>query len=172
MNHFKIKRCLFISLLISTVVCCIGCVSTYMAGSDESPDGKYVVFGHIRGAGGRAYIDDTGKTVFITIETKGTLRPTIVTNYQNCANVSGNVVAVSGESGKPLLEKKYRIRGSDVCWDAAWGKDDDVTVSLYDYGTGVSSYDARKNGTPKREIQTFHYMLDSESGRFVEQSPK
>jgi hypothetical protein len=156
-------------VVISTVVCCIGCISTYTAGSDESPDGAYVVFGHIRGAGGRAYIDNTEKTVFITIEAKGTQKTAVVTNYQNGTVVSESVVAVSGKPGKPLLEKQYLIRGSDVCWDDVWGKDDNVTVFLYDYGPGVSSYDAKKNGTPKRQILTVNYRFDSKTGSFVEQ---
>jgi len=171
-ERLNIMHCLFTSLLISTVVCCTGCISTYTAGFDESPDGKYLVCGHIRGAGGRAYIDNTKKTVFITIEAKGTQRPTIVTNYQNGAIVSESVVAVNGKADKPLLEKKYRIRGSDVCWNATWGKDDNVTVFLYDYGPSVYWEDARKNGTPKREIRNLHYELDSKSGRFVEESAK
>ena len=78
---------------------------------------------------------------------------------------------MSGKPGKPLLEQKYRIRGSDMSWEDVWGKDDNVTVSIYDYGPGArSSYDPRKNGTVKREIRTFLYVFDSRSGRFVEES--
>jgi hypothetical protein len=171
-GRFQIEWCFAVSLIAFATVWWAGCISTYSGGNYESPDGRYVVYGHIRGAGGRAYIDETGKTVFITIETEGTQRPTIVTNFQNGAIVSEAVVAVSGKPGKDLLEKKYHIRGSDVCWDATWEKNDNVTVSLYDYGLGVSFYNARKNGTPKREIQTFHYIFDPESGRFVEESAK
>jgi hypothetical protein len=164
-----LKRCLFVSLLISAVVGCAGCTSTFTAGSDDSPDGRYAVFVHVRGTGGRAYIDDTKKSVFIIIGTKSNQTPTILTNYQNGAIASETVVAVSGKPGKPLLEKKYHIHGSDVCWNDVWGKNDNVTVSLYDYGPSVSSYDAEKNGTPKREIQTLHYRFDSKSGSFIEQ---
>ena len=170
-GRLKIKWCFSVSLIASAVVWCAGCMSTYIAGSDKSPDGRYVVYGHIRGAGGRAYGDQTRKTVFISIETKGSLTPTIVTNYQNGAIISEEVVAVSGTPGKPLLEKKYHIRGADVCWNATWEKNDNVTVSLYDYGPGVYWEDGRKNGTPKREIRTLHYKLDSKSGLYVEQSP-
>jgi hypothetical protein len=167
------RHCLFVSLLVSALICCTGCrISTFTGGSNESPDGKYVVYGHTRGAGGRAYIDDTKKTVFITIETKGTQRIAILTNYQNGAIASETAVAVSGKPGKPLLEKKSQVRGSDVCWDATWGKGDSLTLFFYDYGPGVSYYAARKNGTRKREIRVFHYVLDAKSGRFVEQLPK
>ena len=176
MDYFKIKRCLCVSLLISTVGGCTGCVSIYHAGGDDSPDGRYVIFGHVRGAGGRAFDDETWKTVFITIETNTNEKATIVTNYQNGAIVSETVVAVNGKTEmplqKPLLEKKYHVYGSDVCWDAIWGKDDNITVFLYDYGPGVYWEDARKNGTPKRGIRTLHYVLDSESGRFLDQSFK
>ena len=171
-DRLNIKHRLFTTLLISTVVCCTGCIYTYNAGSEASPDGRYVVCGEVDGAGGRAFIDNTKKTVFITIETRGTQRPTIVTNYQNGAVVSESVVAVNGKAGKPLLEKKYHVYGSDVSWDAIWGKDDNVTLFFYDYGPGVYWEDAKKNGIPKREIRTLHYEFDSKSGRFIEQSPK
>ena len=168
LDGLKINRCLLAGLLITTVICCAGCISTYIAGSDTSPDAQYVIYGHIRGAGGHAYIDDTWKTVFITLETKGTQRPTIVTNYQDGVIVSEEVVAVSGKPGKLLLKKSYLVRGSDVCWNAVWGKDDSVTVSLYDYGPGVYWEDGRKKGAAKREIRTLQYVLDSKRGRFVE----
>lgn len=171
-DYFKIKIRLFTGLLISGVMCCIGCMSTYTAGSEESPDGMYVISVHVRGSGGRAYIDQTKKTVFVSIETIGTQKPTIVTNYQNGAVVSESVVAVSGKPGKVLLEKKYRIRGSDVCWDATWRKGDNVALSFYDYGPGVSYYDAKTNGAPKREICTLHYKLDSKSGQFLENADR
>lgn len=153
------------------MVCCSGCMSTYIAGSDVSLDGKYVIYGHIRGAGGHAYTDLTGKTVFITIETKGTQILQIKTNYQNGVIASEKAVAVSGKPGKPLLKKKYHVRGSDVGWGDVWEKGDNVTVFLYDYGPGVYWEDARKNGIPERRIRTLHYELDSKSGRFVEQPP-
>lgn len=169
-SHFTIRLYLFTGLLISTVMCCVGCrISTFTGGANDSPDGKYVVYGHIRGAGGRAYIDDTEKTVFITIETKGNQTLTMVTNNQNVVTATETAVAVGGESGKPLLKKKYQVRGADVSWDATWEKNDNVTISLYDYGPGVYWEDARKNGTPKRQIRTLHYVFDLKSGRFVEQ---
>jgi hypothetical protein len=162
-------RCyLFIGLLIFTAVFG-GCISTYTAGTDDSPDGKYLVGGHIRGAGGRVYLDNTRKTVFITIETKGNQTATIVTNYQNGAIISERVVAVSGKAVKLLLEKKYHVRGSDVCWDDTWGKDDSLAIVLYDYGPGVYWEDAKKKGVPKRIIRVLHYYIDPKSGSFVEQ---
>jgi hypothetical protein len=167
-DRLDVKSCLFTGLLIFSVVF-DGCMATYIAGTDDSSDGKYLAGVHIRGAGGRSYIDNTSKTVFITIETKGNQTATIVTNYQNGAIISEKVVAVSGKEGKLLLEKKYHVRGSDVSWDDTWGKDDSLTITLYDYGPGILSNDARKNGVPKRIIRVLHYYLDSKSGLFVEQ---
>ena len=167
-DRLDVKYCLFIGLLIFTTVFG-GCMSTYIDGTDGSPDGKYLVGGHIRGAGGRTYIDETKKTVFITIETKGTQKPTIVTNYQNGTIVSESVVAVNGKPGKPLLERKYHIRGSDIGWNDVWGKDDNLTIFLYDYGPGVLSSEATKRGVPKRIIRVLHYNFDPKSGLFVEQ---
>jgi hypothetical protein len=167
-DRLDVRRCLFIGLLVFTVVFG-GCISTYTAGTDNSPDGKYLVGGHIRGAGGRAYIDNTRKTVFITIETTGTQRTMIVTNYQNGAIISEKVVAVSGKAGKLVLEKKYYVRGSYVGWNDTWGKDDSLTVVLYDYGPEIYWEDATKKGIPKRIIRVLHYSFDPKSGVFVEQ---
>ncbi|HET7623888.1 MAG TPA: hypothetical protein VFM25_01395 [Verrucomicrobiae bacterium] len=165
-------RCLFIGLFISTVAGFSGCTSTYTSGSEESPNRKYVVFVHVRGAGGRPYIDQTRKAVFISIEAESARRSMIVTNYQNGSIISESVVAVSGKTSKPLLQKKYHIRGADVCWDASWQNDKKLNIFVYDYGPGQSSYDARKNGVSKHELRTLYYSFNSNSGRFVEQSNK
>jgi hypothetical protein len=123
-------------------------MATYRAGSIASPDGNYLVQGHIRGAYGRAFIDQTAKTAFVTIS----------------AQHSGNQ--------KPLLRTKYILHGSDVCWNADWDKHDNLTLVFYDYGPGVNFYDARKNGNPERHIRSMTYRFDPTEGRFVEQSAK
>jgi len=119
-------------------------MATYNAGSVDSPDGKYLVHGHVRGAYGRAFIDQTEKAIWVTI------------------------FEISGGSEKSLFQRKYRVQGSDVCWDADWDKDDNLTLVFYDYGPGVNFYDARKSGTPKRQICTMRYHFDSKIGSFAE----
>jgi hypothetical protein len=135
-------------LLIIALLGLLGCTATYTGGFVSSPDGKYVVYGHVRGAYGRSFIDQTAKTIRM------------------------DIVAKSDGGEKTLLQRKYRIQGSDVCWDAMWDKDDNLTLAFYDYGTGVSFYDARKNGTPKRQIRTVAYFLNSKTGTFAEQPAK
>jgi hypothetical protein len=140
-------RWAFVIMLGSTLGF-VGCMATYKAGSVDSPDGRYLVSGRIRGAYGRAFIDQTKKTVFVTLFAK------------------------SGGKEKLLFQRQYRVQGSDVCWDANWDTDDNLTLVLYDYGLGVSFYDARKNGTPKRHLQTVACRFDSKTGRYVEQPTK
>lgn len=136
------------SLIVITLFGLLGCTATYTGGSVNSPDGKYVLYGHVRGAYGRSFIDQTAKTIRM------------------------DIVAKSGGDGKTLLQRKYRVQGSDVCWDAIWDKDDNLTLVFYDYGTGVSFYDARKNGTPKRQIRTVTYTFDSNTRAFSERPAK
>lgn len=154
--------CLFAVLPVAALTLCSGCVSANKTGSHESPDGKYVIYGHVQGASGRAYDAYTAKTVFITVQTRGYEAPTIVTNHQNGASASEEVVTFSGKPGKPVIEKEYRIQGSGVCCDDVWGNDDSsVTVFVYDYGPGVDWEVARNEGFPKRSILTLHYQFDS-----------
>src|SRR5215469_4634251 len=139
------KHCLLVSLLILAAVYCLGCTSTYVGGGDDSPDGKYVATVYVRGAGGHAYLEDTKKTVYVTLGTKDKVRGTVVKNTHNGAITSETFVAVNGTPGKSLLDKKYHIQGSGVRWDASWGKGDELTLSFYDYGPGVYWEDALKN---------------------------
>jgi len=147
-------------------------MATYKAGNQGSPDGKYLVCGHIRGAYGHAFIDQTAKTVFVAILAgrSGTGTPEIRKESRD-GTIVETVVKNDGKE-KSLLQRKYRVQGSDVCWDAIWDKDDNLTLVFYDYGTGVSFYDARKNGTPKRQIRTVTYAFDSNTGTFSEQPAK
>lgn len=151
---------MFAVLLVAALTLCSGCISADKTGSARSPDGKYVVYGHVQGASGHSYDADTAKTVFITVEPLEHGALTSVTNEQTGV-VASEDVAARGNPDKPLVEKEYHIRGSGVCCDEVWGSDDSLTVVVYDYGPGVHWEDARKEGFPKRNILTLHYQLHS-----------
>jgi hypothetical protein len=154
---------------ISSILGLVGCTATYNAGSEGSPNGKYRVYVHTRGAYGHAFIDETAKTAFVAIVAAAT-EPPIIREEPRDGTVVWTIVKAPKE--RQLFQNTYHIRGSDVRWDAVWGKDDSLTLAFYDYGTGVSFYDARKNGTPKRQIRTVTYAFDSNTRTFSERPAK
>ena len=135
---FQLGLC-FIALLTL-----LGCTATYTAGFVNSPDGKYAFYGHVRGAYGRSFNDPTAKTIFLSI--------------------------VKNDNGKEkdLLERKLHVAGSAVGWEALWDKNDNLDLVIYDYGAGISSYDARRNGIPKRKIHAISYKMNPGTGTFTE----
>jgi len=125
-----------------------GCTRTVVGGYIQSPDKKYCVYGRIYGAYGRAFIDETSKKVRVSIVTGGT-------------------------NETLLFRKKYPVRGSDVNWDATWDTHNNLTVVVYDYGRGVTRWDAKKQGSlPTNHLFTLRYRLDPKTGSFIESPPK
>ena len=104
----------------------LGCTATYKGGSSTSPDGRYRVAGHVRGAYGRAFDEYSKKKVTVGI-------------YDVPANMTR-----AGE--RKLFERRYVVVGSDVGWDATWGGDGRLTFVVYDYGPGVDRWAAKKQG--------------------------
>jgi hypothetical protein len=119
-------------------------MATYTGGCSISPDKKFSVYGNVHGAYGHAFADYTWKTV--------------------CLDIFEGPTAI----GDPLLSRKYRVQGSDVCWDAKWDTFDNVTFTLFDYGRGISHFDARNKSIAARQIQTTVYHYDSRKDSFVE----
>ncbi|SRR5258708_7258033 len=140
-------RLCFGAILLGGLMQVLGCTATYRGGSTISPDGNYRIYGHVRGAYGHAFIDETAKKIWITI-------------------------ARTDNKETPLLERKYRVHGSDVGWTAIWDPRDNVTVVFFDYGPGIYWEDARKTGVEKRPIRTVTYRFDSEASSFIEGSAK
>ena len=68
-----------------------GCSRTVIGGFVDSPDSKYRMYGRVYGVFGRAFLDDTDKTVRISIVLNDA-RETI------------------------LFRKEIRVKGSDVGW--------------------------------------------------------
>src|SRR5437867_1671922 len=106
-------------LLLIAVLGATGCSRTVHGGFVDSPDKKYRFYGRVYGAYGRSFLENTAKTVWISI--------------------------VANDANETLLfRKEYRVNGSDVGWDATWDNQDNLTVVIYDYGIGVESADAKK----------------------------
>ena len=142
-----LARLCLAAILLSGLIQLLGCTATYTGGSSTSPDGKYRIYGHVRGAYGHAFVDESAKKIWITI-------------------------ARTDNKETPLLERKYRVHGSDVGWTAIWGPPDILTVVFFDYGPGIYWEDARKTGVEKRQIRTVTYRFDSKAASFIEGSAK
>ena len=133
---------------IAPLLLTIGCTRTVIGGGGtDSPDKNYCVYARIYGAYRRAFVDETPKKVRISI--------------------------VAGQTNETmLLRREYRVRGSDVTSDARWDEHNNLTVVIYDYGRGISRYDARKTGSPTNHLRTLVYRLDPKTRRFTEDPPK
>lgn len=132
--------------------CLFGCTATYNAGSTNSRDEKYRVSGHVRGAYGRAYTDCSQKRITVTI-----------------------YAVPSDESRtreKRLLQRQYVVTGADVGWEATWNEDSELSFVVYDYGSGVDRWDARKNGISRRHLRTLIYRFNPTTGTFIEKTSK
>jgi hypothetical protein len=123
------------SLLLS------GCTAAYNTRTITSPDGKYEVVCHIRGALGRSYVAETQKKIAISIFATGT-------------------------TNTLLLTKTYRIRGSALEWKSAWDDDKSLSLTFYDDGPNV---DTDELGTPKRLVKSMSYHFDPRTGNVSEQ---
>ena len=137
----------FAVLAVAALVLSAGCTRTVVGGYTNSPDKKYCVYGRIYGAYGQAFVAETSKTVRISIVTGGT-------------------------NETLLFREKYRVRGSDVSWDATWDEHNNLTVVVYDYGRGLDRVDASKRGSPTNHLLTLVYRLDAKTRNFIEISPK
>jgi hypothetical protein len=134
---------LYAVLVVATAIFS-GCRATYFAGSSDAP-GNYRVYVKVRGAYGCSFSAETKKSIFVNI-------------------------VKTGKVEKSLLQKKYCLNGSDICWQAAWDKDNNLTLAFFDYGSGANRWDARKNGLPKRQIRTIKYGFESKANVFTEKS--
>ena len=144
-------RTCFITVLALAAVAIFaaGCTRTYVGtggGGVPSPDGGYRLTVRAHGAYGRSYIDRTKKGVRVGIW-RG--------SGQNSTEIK-------------LYSQTHTFVGSDLSWDVQWSSGEEVIVHLYDYGVGVSSYDAGKSGKASNHIATLTFQLDKQSGRFRE----
>jgi hypothetical protein len=66
------------------------------------------------------------------------------------------------------IDKKYVFNAAGLDWNVQWHGSDKVSVDFYDYGDGVSVYDARKTRAPSNHIATLTFQLDQQTHRFIE----
>jgi hypothetical protein len=142
-KRVSVWRLLAAPLVLGVLTPVVGCSRVQVGGYSDSPDGKYRLFIDTLGGYGCSYYADTAKDLYIAIHVKD-------------------------ERWMELLNKHYRIRGSDVTCDCNWDPSNNVTVVLYDYGPGVAHYGLKNEESQKRIIRTVAYRFDTNTGKFLE----
>jgi len=112
-------------------------------GFTDSPDKKYRTYGRVYGALGKAFLDETRKTVRLSI-------------------------VLNDAQERLLFRKEITVKGSDVSWDSTWDKAGNILVAVFDYGPHVYWEDARKAGTASNRLANFSPTLDKQTGKFRE----
>ncbi len=132
---------LFVVLLLYVA----GCSRTYVGDGQgtASPDGQLRLSVTSHGAYRHAYIDKTTKEIWIS------------------------VWRAANQTQPPLFQHSYRLVGSDVSWGTRWLSSSNVMVQFFDYGDGVSSYDAPTN-VPTHQIRTIRFRVDERTGKVGE----
>jgi hypothetical protein len=129
--------------VIAPLIGVIGCTRTVVGGYVDSPDRIYGVYGRIYGAYGRSFLDNTTKTIHITI-------------------------VASRSPEKVVLSRQYRVRGSNVGWNAIWCDHTNLAVVVFEYPPGVSRWDLTRPRGPTNHLLTVTYALERNSPAFVE----
>jgi hypothetical protein len=130
-------------LLLTAVTGLLGCSRTVTGGFQDSPDKKFRLYGRVYGALGRAFVENTKKTVRISI----------------VANDATETL---------LLRKEYRVRGADIGWSSIWDSQDNLTVAIFESGPGVGGLRGAEVPTASNHIETASFLLDKQTGKFHE----
>src|SRR5258708_404282 len=137
------RSCIQTFLLLGVVTTSLGCSRTVTGGFDDSPDKKLRMYGRVYGALGKAFLDETRKTVRISI--------------------------VTNDSKETLIfRREIHVKGSDVRWNCTWDKAGNVSVVVFNHGPGVYWEDALKAGTPSNLLATVLFIRDKQTGTFNE----
>lgn len=166
-------------MAIAALSCCMfGCSAAYNARTVNSSDWKYGATCYIRGAMGRSYLSDTKKKIVVSIFA---LSPDAKARSEReekealAAGVwrgPGNPGATVTATDPVLFRKEYSLRASDLEWSSAWGDQDTLSITFYDYGPGVEVPYSSRDVAPKRVLQTLNYRFDSGLGSYKEQISK
>jgi hypothetical protein len=125
-----------------------GCMRTYISRGERSPDGGNVLIVTSHGAWRRAYMDESRKLVDVWI---GPLH--------------------RKSDREALYAHRYKYYGADLYWGIQWDSPQAVHVDLYDYGQGVLASDGARAGAPSNHLATLEFLVEKESGKFVEKKP-
>lgn len=142
--RFCSARHICVFSIVLFVMSFMGCSRTVTGGFTDSPDKQFRLFGRVLGAYGRSFIENTKKTVIISI-------------YKN------------DKTNMLLLKRTYVVIGSDVGWEAYWDINNNVTVVIYDYGLDLQHHGMKKEELPQRIISKIKYISDSKHHTFSEQ---
>jgi hypothetical protein len=146
--HMNLTRCVFLFLIHSLMIfMCGGCMATYSAGGEPSPDKKFYISECIVGQAGHAFDDQTKKTAYIEVYT-------------------------NDEKQKTLFKKKYKLFGASLSGHWDWSTNGDFTIQFFDYGPNVSKGDGRMYSMPKNNILLVHCHYDPLKGRFFDDYSK
>jgi hypothetical protein len=74
--------------------------------------------------------------------------------------------SANGTNETTLFEQRYEVSGSYLSWSTRWVSSDEVTVDVYGNGPRDNPY--WREDTPHRDLATFRFYRDTQSGRFVE----
>lgn len=133
------------TLCVMGLIFSFGCSRTVTGGFDDSPDKKFRIYGRVYGAPGKAFLDETEKTVRISV--------------------------VTADANETLLfREKIDVKGSDVGWDCTWDKGDNAEIVVFTYGPNVDQADAVKAGTLSNLLATVSLTLDKSTGKFTSRS--
>jgi hypothetical protein len=161
-----IERRGLLAVTVTLLLASIGCTAAYNVRTVESPDWKYAASCYVRGAFGRSYVAETKKSVVVQIYA---LEPHAKELVEKELKEARAAAVWRSNPGAPpinrrLFESKYSLKASSLEWNAVWGPHDDLSISFYDYGPGVSS-----ENVPKRSLRTISYRFDSGAGTYKEE---
>jgi len=95
-------------------------------------------------AGGKAYIDESKKRVYLSVWPTGT------------------------NAERALFFSKHVFVGGDLSWRTHWLTNGDLSITFFDYGDRVLYSEAVKAGTPSNYIATIRLHREPGTWRFVE----
>jgi hypothetical protein len=126
-----------------TLLCLIsfgaGCMHTVTgSGKVLSPDGTLAVWVRKHGASGKAFSDMTLKRVFIVIG------------------------PVESKVQEKDFVKELKFTAADLEQNTVWKSTNEVQITFYDFGDGISSYDRR--GAPSNYVGTVWLRRGVEKG--------
>jgi len=117
----------------------VGGTRHFPPGSDHNTAQYHLVIA-VRGARGRAYVDRTTKTVYVTIWKRET----------------------------KMLERLYEVTAASLEWAVTWDEADDVGVLFFEFPEGISIHSEEALRAPAREVFALRFTRDAQSDRFVE----
>lgn len=166
---FRSKLCGMVAASLLSLAL-FGCAAAYNARTDLAPDERHAVCCHIRGAAGRSYSRQTTKRIGVTIYSRGPNDSRLLQEDMDRQMSTGAVVThpIPGLEIKPIFQKQYHVKGSDVSWYSVWQPDNSISIVFYDQGRDEAAANSSKQSASERVLLTLHFDLDPMTGNYVE----